>query len=275
MRRHISVVMVLGVAVHAAAQGPAFEVASVRLNTSGPGSPFIRRLPGAGLEVGNVSLRDLIMYAYSVQRYRLIGAPGWIANERFDISARAGRELPPTPPGGIAVETLMLRGLLADRFSLAVRWETRELPIYALVLARGDGRLGPQLRRSEVDCETMQRAAAAAGQPSPSVGSEIRPVCGTRQGPGSRVAGGMPMSSFPDFLAGLVQRTVVDRTGLTGLWDMDLTFAPDSGPGAGPADTTSPSLFTALQEQLGLRLESTTGPVEVVVIERVERPTPD
>jgi uncharacterized protein (TIGR03435 family) len=251
----------------------AFDVASVRPNTSGPGSPFVRRLPGGGLEVGNVLLRDLIMYAYGVQRFRLFGGPDWIASERFDISARAGGDVSATPIAGIAPETLMLRALLAERFKLAVHRETRELPIFELVLARGDGQLGPQLRRSAADCNAKAANAADGSRPPDAPGG--RPQCGSRGGPGTMIAGGMPVSAFPDFLAGFVQRTVVDRTGLTGLWDVDLTFAPDVVPGAASQDTSRPSLFTALQEQLGLRLEPATGPVEVLVIDRVERPTAD
>ena len=245
----------------------AFEVASVRPNISGPGSTFMRRLPASGFEAGNVTTRDLILFAYNVQRYRIVGLSGWTESDRFDISARAGANLPSAPPG-TTVEALMLRTLLADRFRLAVHTETRQMQVYALVVARSDGRLGPQLRRSTVTCDANP---ATASQPN-----AAQPRCGTRSSAGSTSAVGMRMSDFPYFLAGQLQRPVIDRTGLTGTWDVDLKFAPDGVAGdltaASPQDT-GPSLFTALQEQLGLTLEPSTGPVEVLVIDRIERPS--
>lgn len=244
-----------------------FEVASVRPNKSGPGSTFMRRLPGVGFEAGNVTPRDLILFAYDIQRPYLIGLPGWAENERFDIVARAGA-VPQASPNGSNVVWMMLRQLLEDRFRLAVRTETREMQVYALVLARRDGRLGPQLRRSQVDCTSTSPAP-------PSANAGGQPQCTSRNGPGFTAAVGRPISAFLFFLTGQVRRAVIDRTGLTGTWDIDLTFSPDGGvaaPTTTPQDS-GPSLFTALQEQLGLRLEPSTGPVQVLVIDRIERPT--
>ena len=243
-------------AAHLAAQQPAFEVVSVRPNKSGPGGAFIRREPGGAFAAGNVTVRDLLLYAYRVPRYRMVGGPDWMGGDRFDIQARAGREFA-AASGGVSEDRLMLRSLLADRFRLAAQYETREMPIYTLVLARSDGRLGPQLRRSSIDCATA------------------KPPCGGSGGPGTMSGRGMAISAFPDALSGQVQRLVVDRTGLTGLWDLELTFAPEGAPTAGATPDTRPSVFTALQEQLGLKLEPATGPVEVLVIDRVERPSPD
>jgi uncharacterized protein (TIGR03435 family) len=243
-----------------------FEVASVRPNKSGPGSTFMRRLPGVGLEAGNVTPRDLILFAYDIQRPYLIGLPGWAENERFDIVARAGA-VPPSSPGG-NVEMMMLRKLLEERFRVAIHTETREMQVYALVLARRDGRLGPQLRRSQVDCTSTSPAP-------PSASGGAQPPCVSRNGPGFTAAVGRPISAFLFFLTGQVQRAVIDRTGLTGTWDIDLTFSPDGGvaaPATAPPDSR-PSLFTALQEQLGLRLEPSTGPVQVLLLDRIERPT--
>jgi uncharacterized protein (TIGR03435 family) len=273
MKRHICVfALFLSVAtgVHAQSvpqspRGPfRFEVTSVRPNKSGPGSTSMRRLPGS-FTATNVTLRDLILFAYGIQRYRLLGMPGWAQDERFDIAAKAGAEPITQPPTGPPVELLMQRTLLEERFGLAVHFETREMPIYALVLARADGRLGLQLTQSLTKCYAVtQGAPAPVGQPA----------CSARSGNGFTTAVGFPMSSFPDYLAGQVQRTVVDRTGLTGTWDLELTFTPDGFAGQTPAqDTTGPSLFTALQEQLGLKLEASTGPVEVLVIDRAQRPT--
>ena len=166
----------------------------------------------------------------------------------------------------------MLRSLLEDRFRLSAHRETRDLPIYALVLARADGRLGPQLRQTTSDyCARLLAAAGKAGDtPVPPGG----PVCGMRPGgTGNEItAGAMPMNEFARFLNVNVGRTVVDRTGLTGVWDFDLKW---SAPNAPTPDPDRPSIFTALQEQLGLRLDAATGPVEVLVIDRVERLIPD
>jgi uncharacterized protein (TIGR03435 family) len=190
----------------------------------------------------------------------LVGLPGWAEIERFDIVARAGA-VPPAPPAASNLEMLMLRTLLEDRFALTVRRETREMQVYELVLARRDGRLGPQLRRSQFDCT-----------PQPTVAAQ--PQCTRRNGPGLTAAVGQPVSAFLFFLTGQLQRAVIDRTGLTGTWDIELTFSPD-GPGA-PAATpqdSGASLFTALQEQLGLRLEPSTGPLQVLVVDRIDRPS--
>ena len=166
----------------------------------------------------------------------------------------------------------MLRSLLEDRFRLSAHRETRDLPIYALVRARADGRLGPRLRQTTSDyCAKLREAAGKPGDTPIPTGS---PVCGFRPaGNGNEItAGALPMNELARFLNILAGRTVVDRTGLTGVWDFDLKW---SLPNAPNADTDGPSIFTALQEQLGLRLDATTGPVEVLVIDRVERPIPD
>ena len=165
----------------------------------------------------------------------------------------------------------MLRSLLEDRFRLSAHRETRDLPIYALVLARADGRPGPRFRQTTSDyCKKRFEAAGQAGDtPVPPGG----PVCGMRpQGSDELAAVALPMNEFARFLNVVSGRTVVDRTGLTGVWDFDLKY---SLPNAPNPDPDRPSIFTALQEQLGLRLDATTGPVEVLVIDRVEGLIPD
>ena len=128
-----------------------FEVASVKPNKSGETTSFLQPRPGGNFAVGNMTLRGLIMYAYGIQGFQLVGAPDWVATERFDITAKAAADIPPTPIGQTSPEALMLRSLLEDRFRLSVHRETRDLPIYALVLARADGRLGPRLRQTTSD----------------------------------------------------------------------------------------------------------------------------
>jgi uncharacterized protein (TIGR03435 family) len=173
----------------------------------------------------------------------------------------------------------MIRALLADRFKLAVHNETQQLPIYALALARGDGRLGPNLHRSETDCNALLAAARGRGAlPPASQPGEPMP-CGMRIGPGAMSMGAASLSQFANSLSMFVGRVVLDRTGLTGMFDANLTWTPDQmpqrPPGAPeppPIDPNGPSIFTAVQEQLGLKLDSQKGPVDVLVIDRVEHP---
>jgi len=227
-------------------------------------------------------VRQLIIFAYQIQSYQLVGGPDWIANERYDITAKMEGDPPPVAPGtGADHMMLATRSLLADRFKLLVRRETREMDIYALTMARPGGKPGPALKPASGDC-SPEAFAARRGAPPPPPGPGGMPavVCGIMQGPGRIRFGGYPLSLFATGISNQVGRAVVDRTGLAGNWDFDLTYAPDlqgqlvnGQPVA--VDPDAPSLFTAVQEQLGLKLDSTKGPVEVLVIERVERPTPD
>jgi uncharacterized protein (TIGR03435 family) len=260
-----------------------FEVASVKSNTSGDGRVMIGVQPGGRYTATNVPLRFLIRNAYAIQDFQLVGAPDWIDSERFDIIAKAERDIgPPIPGGPPSPLQLMLRSLLEDRFRLALHRDTRELPIYALVLARPDGKLGPQLQPSKTDCSALAGARGRNGLPPDPPSTSGRPPCGMRMMPGQLAAGGFPISQLAQQLSQSAQRVVIDRTGLTGNYDFDLKWTPDQLPqGAPPGapapaiDPNGPSLFTAVQEQLGLKLESTKGPVEVLVVDRVERPTPD
>ncbi|MGH9238622.1 MAG: M56 family metallopeptidase [Vicinamibacterales bacterium] len=248
----------------------AFETASIKPNKSGADEQYIQRTPGGSLRVVNYPLRQLIVFAYQIQGFQLEGAPDWSSSERFDIEARPEKDLPVVALAADRIRSrLMLRKLLADRFRLVVHKETKELPIFELVLARPDGRLGPQLRRSTTDCSAPKPPPAGPGG------------CGTTGNVGRIRFGGFPLSEFANMLSQSMQRVVVDRTGLTGNWDFELTFTPDqsqlpqgTSPGQLPdVDPNAPSLVTAMEEQLGLRLRPARGPVEVLVVERVERPT--
>ncbi|HET9194197.1 MAG TPA: TIGR03435 family protein, partial [Vicinamibacterales bacterium] len=246
-----------------------FEVASVKPNKSAETGGFIQRRPGGNFSVGNQTLQTLILFAHGIQVFQLVGAPDWIITERFDVVAKAAADIPPTPFGQISPEALMLRSLLEDRFRLSVHRETRDLPIYALVVARADGRLGPRLRRPASDfCARRFDAAAKGVDMPPPPGT----VCGIRGGSNELTAGAFPMNEFVRFLAARTGRPVVDRTGLTGGWDFDLKWSPPNEPNPDP---DRPSVFTALQEQLGLRLDAITGPVDVLVIDRLEPLIPD
>jgi uncharacterized protein (TIGR03435 family) len=290
-------VFVVGVAAQeqspksAAPAAPAFEVASVKSHPTPSDSPMSWRFPPGRMTVTNNPLRMIIQGAYrDIVRmpFQLVGGPGWIDSDRFDITAK----LPDGAPPEQAVTLLMLQSLLADRFKLVVHKEARETQIYALVLARDDGRLGSNLKRTTVDCAAI-RAERRAGQDSPGFAGKLDdpPLCrsvaiGRRDGDGGITAvlgaGGTTMSNLATLLTPYAGRIVVDKTGVAGEFDLVLQFAPPGGPSTNPAgDAVSvaveerPSIFTALQEQLGLTLESQRGPVEYLVIDSVEQPTPD
>jgi uncharacterized protein (TIGR03435 family) len=228
---------------------------------------------------------------------QVIGAPGWIDTEFYTIVAKPPDGAPP------AALTTMMLNLLKDRFQLATHLETRELPIFNLVMARTDGRLGPNLKTTPADCQAKVAArdaalqAAAAGRgappPMPPLGDlKAPPECGFgRLLTGDVAVSGRTIAQFVTTVSEWVGGPVIDKTGLTGLYDFTLKYAPEGvrvpgplGPtlvlrmaqGPAPAvDPDAPSLSVALQEQLGLKLESARGPVEVVVIDRLEKPTPD
>jgi uncharacterized protein (TIGR03435 family) len=176
---------------------------------------------------------------------------------------------------------LAMRSLLTERFKLVVHKETRDLDVYALVLAKPGGKPSAALKPSTTDCAQLMFGRRGGPPPTPP-GPNDPVLCGMRGTFGRIQVGGFPMSQFATGLQGQAGRLVLDRTGLTGNWDFELTFAPERPVGplpAGvelpPADPNAPNLFTALQEQLGLKLESTKAPIEVLVIDQVEQPTPD
>ena len=278
---------------------PSFEVASVKSNKGGMASPMMARMLPGRFEGTNVPLRLLIQQAYRLPNYQLQGVPSWVDSERYDIAAKA--------PDGSQPDQLMLmiRSLLIERFKLMAHKETKESPIYALVMTRSDGKLGPKLSKTTDDCEAItaeRRAAARARGPGPIAvplnpqGPSERPVCTVnmipvRGGAGAPFtvryrAGGQTMEALTRQLSGMVNRPVIDRTGLTGLYDYEIEFspgrtlntAPITAPPNGTAPTTpiddGPSVFESVQ-QLGLKLESTKGPVEYLVIDSVERPVDD
>jgi uncharacterized protein (TIGR03435 family) len=271
---------------------PTFEAATVKQNKSGPGPMGIQFQPGGRLRVINAPLKVLIGAAYGTPQplpdYQISGGPKWIDSDRFDVLAKAEGDPKPGPNGPPPEMFLMLRSLLLERFQLSVHHETREMPIFALLLARSDGKLGPQIHPAATDCAALMAAMRERGGPPPPPAPGERLPCGTRMFPGNISAGAMTMAQVASGLARLtfVNRVVVDRTGLQGGFDFDLTYTPDQMPqGRGdpppgapalpPIDPNGPSIFTALQEQLGLKLESTKAPVDVLVIDRVEHPTED
>lgn len=268
---------------------PSFEVATIKPSDPAAQGQSIRNQPGGRFSTTNMPLRELVRFAFAVQDFQLDGLPAWAANERYDITAKAANDLPPALPGATNPMVQMFRSLLIERFKLATHNETRDMPIYALVRLRPD-RLGPRLEQSTLDCQaiiTAAQAAARAGGPAPTPpppDEKGRPSCGIRGGFGTLTGNGFPIGQLVNTLSQLVKRTVVDRTGLTGVWAFDLKFAMDPAqlpfappPGERPPapDPDSPSIFAAVEEQLGLKLESTRGPVDMVIVDRLERPTVD
>lgn len=257
------------VPVVAQSQTPtAFEVASIR--------PRVGEAPlggGAGApdryEDPDTTLHFLIRVAYDLFDYQVVGGPEWIDSRPWAISAKA-----PAPVNRVVMRSL-LRKLLEDRFALKAHLETRVLPTYELVMSRSDRRLGPKIKAAAVDCTpflTGQRPM----QESPRDSQDGFPLCSS----GASMGGGMitprlngqPLSGLIRTLEATLQRRVVDRTGLQGIYDIELTYVDERFAPQG-ANADGPALFTALQEQLGLKLESARGPVEVLVIDSVAEPT--
>jgi uncharacterized protein (TIGR03435 family) len=271
------------VSVSAQSQSPAqkaplrFEVASVKPNQSD--GPLVLLPPAAPgrYRVINLNLRTLITQAFGVPPYLLVNAPAWTENERFDINAQMAADVKPAPD----VQSEMLRTLLAERFRLVTHRETRDLPVSTLVLARADRKPGPGLQPASPECGpggSRRLGPGPDGRPQlPPPG--VKP-CDTAGGRGGIQTGYITMEAFARMISARMQRMVLDRTGLTGAFQFELTFAPEPVANAGnlqpvDVDPNLPSLVTALQEQLGLRLESARAQVEVLVIDSVDRPTPD
>jgi len=237
-----------------APRGPAFEVVSVKApNRSGSLAIEIDRGHADRFSATNASVRDLIQFAYDVQDARVIGGPEWMRSERFDVAGTASQPFPSWSAAGPPIPLLlMVRQMLADRFGLRIHQETRDLPVYGLVVARDDQKFGPEITPSTLDCE-----GPAHSRP---------PRCDMQVGPGQMLLNGAPMSQFASALSNVVQRVVIDRTNLPGTFDFRLRWTPDAN---------DASFSAMLREQLGLELVSLQAPLEILVIDRVERPTFD
>jgi bla regulator protein BlaR1 len=269
-----------------------FEVVSIKpFDASGGATPRISMPPGRYDHVG-MPLWLLFMQALRVPADRIIGLPDWIDTERYTIAAKA----PDGPPPSAMAMAVMMANLLKDRFKMVTHTETREMPVYNLVFARSDKRFGPSLKETSAECQAAIAARIEAAQrgpvPTAPAGSS---GCGfSLINPGIASFSGVQMAQITQFLTQSVGRPVIDKTGLTGYYDYTLKWTPQPGSGmpspfglpprglpggasaATPAaDPDGPNLFTAVQEQLGLKLESARGPVEVIVIDRLEKPTAD
>jgi uncharacterized protein (TIGR03435 family) len=220
-------------------------------------------LPGGRYQVRNYPLRSLIAAAYLRPQvtpdFLIAGGPAWIDTARFDIDARAAREFPAGPDGAASPRRVMLQSLLAERFGLRTHLEPREAAIFTLTRARAD-RLGPGLRPASPDCPAAP--------------------CGVSIGPGVVRMRRVPLTQLVSLLPRFVNRVVVDRTMVEGAMDVELIWTPAPGEWMAPPSATvsaplpdGPSLVTALEEQLGLRLVSGRGPVDYLVIDSVHMPT--
>ena len=252
-----------------------FEVASIKpAAQAGPG-PIrmgIQMMPGGGLRANNVSLQLLLTLAYDVRDFQISGGPPWLGSQLYDIQARTGNA-PDEPASPDAMRNMSeeqrktfqeqmrerLRNLLADRFQLMFHRESKEAPVYTLEIAKG----GPKFQESKA-------AGTTAGR--------------MRMGRGELNGEGVGMDFVVQVLANQVGRTVIDKTGLKGKYDVKLTWTPDGPQGFGPGgpvpagvepppppDPNGPTIFSALQDQLGLKLESGKGPIDMIVIDHVEK----
>lgn len=254
---------------------PAFEVASIRLNPDCSGDHQDEHFSPGRVSVTCITLRNLIQAAYgtfangpnsSPKRLPLFGAPDWMASSRFDLTAKAAGEAPMDQMFGP-----MLQALLEERFRLKVHRDTRELPVYAMIVAKGGLKIRPTKAGTCIPLDLNH-----ADNPSPD-------FCGRMTGKanGQHItddAYGMSMTAIASrFLANRLDRPVIDKTGIAGEFDAHLEFARTNTTAAadtsGATTETAPSIFTAVQEQLGLKLSPDKGPVEVLVIDHVERPT--
>jgi len=254
---------VLMTAALAAQQGPAFDAVSIKRNTSIDRTrPPLRGTPSR-FAMSDATGLQLLGYAFDRRRAEIIGAPEWTSSEHYDVLASTGH---PVAPDEMKA---MLRHMLADRFQLVAHTERREMQAFALVRARGDGRLGPRLRPWTADCAALRAGTVSAPVPLASAEAGISaPPCSMTASAGFFAAGGMPIAILADSLASDLGRRIVDRTELAGPFEILLEWAPDAA-----ADRALPSLSVALQEQLGLKLESERAQVEVLVIDRIERPS--
>ena len=222
--------------------------------------------PGGRLEIVNMTLKEMIEKAYSVQPFQVSGGPGWLDSVHYDISAKAGAQRTREDV------LLMLQTLLVDRFQLAFRREIRQLPVLALVLAQKDGKLGPRLIPSK-------EGACTRFDPAHPFAIDHMRLCGTfeLEADGMTLVSG-PISSLTPRLSRLLGRTVIDQTGLTRNFDIRIQWSSDEASATqptnpGPADTVGLSMFEAFRRDLGLDFKAETGPVEVLVIQRAEKPS--
>jgi len=257
--RPISVFALSAVLATAAFGQKSFDVATIKPNSQNDQRVMLRIQPGGVFSATGIPVRVLIMQAFDLRDFQISGGPGWMTSERWDIQAKAEGVPTPAPP---TVFRPMLQSLLEERFQLKYHKETKEMPAYVLTAAKG----GHKMKASET----------AAGGP---------PQRMFRMGRGQMNLQGTDMAGLAQALGQQLGRPVTDKTGITGNFEVELRWTPEPGQGGGPfggppppeaignSDSNGPSLFTAVQEQLGLKLESQKGQVEILVIDSLSKPT--
>jgi len=232
----------------------AFGVASVKPNHSEQRESFSRT--PTGITYLNVTLQLLLLSAFGLRDFQIVGGPNWLTTDRFDVIAKAPEG---TIPHGDDI-SLMLQSLLIDRFNLVARLETKPSRIYALTMVK-PGMLGKNLHPNALDCNSLDTPTTVRRDPK---------QCELRLGYATIDARGWPLEYLTDNLAWTVGRPIVDRTGLSGAFDFSLRYNRN-----GNANSADPSLLDALEQQLGLKLESATGQVQFLTIEKASQPTPN
>jgi len=242
---------------------PAFEVASIHESKATDGRHHIYNDPSESLfRTVNLSVKDLIQFAYGLPGTQVLGGPSWLDTTMFDLDAKSDASVDAQLHGLPSAEArsrkqLMVQALLADRFQLAAHNETRQLPVYALVVANPSPKSGPRFGPSDISGTTID------------IGRSRLHIAGSDD----------TLAILARELAVALGRVVLNRTGLTGRYDLTLKWTPDDAPtpllNGAPDPSAPPEIFTAIQEQLGLKLEPTKGPVPVLVIDRIEMPSPN
>ena len=240
-----------------------FDVVSIKRDTSGNPALLVGNIPGAAFSAAGATAAYLIRYAYPADDRTIGKLPAWASTDRFVIIAKAAG----TPTA--AQVRAMVADLLTSRFDLRMHFETRDEDVYALVIANPARGPTPALRKTEFDCRAIIEASRQ-GRPLPDTANGA-PPCGMRASGGVMDVGGLDITTLAPMWRSAAGRPIVDRTGLDGEYEFTLRYSA-SAPGA-PSD--APSIFTALEEQLGLKLVPQRAPLRHVVVDRIEPPTPD
>jgi uncharacterized protein (TIGR03435 family) len=241
------------------AQPTAFEVVSIKPNASNDNRIMIRMAPGGTFTANGATLKILISQAFNIRDFQITGGPGWIGSDRYDINAKGPEGMPDRVPPDVLRP--MLKSLIEDRFQLKYHMESKELPVFVLTQAKGGHKM-----------TVVEEVAPAPG----TGGGPGRPPQRVMIGRGGFTGESVPIAFLVQQLSQVLGRTVIDKTGLPGTYKIDLQWTPEPGPGSeagAGADNSGPTIFTALQEKLGLKLDSQKGPVDILVIDSVAKPT--
>jgi len=255
---------------------PKFEVASIKPVEARSDATRTRWLPGGRADLHNVTVEELMVNAWHLFPDQIVDAPSWIRTAAYDISAK------PETAAKAGEVNLMMQALLKDRFRLAIHHETRTLPIYAMVMARKDGTPGPSLVKSkEGGC--VVRTPGSPPPPPPDPAKPSTRWCGLLMMRPRKLNGAaVPIVVLAEQFSLRLGRTVIDMTGLKGNYDIDLEWTSDEGAfpflegspdPVSPPDPNGQTILDGLKEQLGLKIESRRAPVDVIVIDHVERPS--